>query len=861
MDTFFIIPHTHWEGAVFKTREQYLKIGLPNILHALQLLKTQPDFRFVLDQACYVRPFLERYPEETEAFLQFIEEGRLEIAGGLDVMVDANIPGGESFVRQVLYGKGFFRRVLGVEVTSGWLLDTFGQNAQMPQLLKLSGYRAHWCWRGAADYDRPAEYLWEGIDGTHIPVFWLPYGYGLGYHSPHSLPEFQEFFSELYGKLRPFYRSENVVALAGVDVGEPEGHLAELIEEANKKVSSFNLRMAVPSEYEAAIDACGLERPVVRGEMNPIFQGGYSSRIVLKKYTRELERLLIAAEKLGAILGWFDTSGGQPVASSLGQQRIWQAWEPMLFNQAHDLMSGVMTDYVYEDTVRGYEFTHRIARDELLDRMGKLASKIDTSGKDSVDNVALIVFNPSGYSRTNVATVEVGFGNADRTNIQLTGLDGKLVPYQIIDADHRSDGNLLRAQIAFVAHDVPALGYCVYHLVFLNNVDQTAPRFKDDSILAPDETWLENEYFRLEFDPASGAILKLIDKEQDWSVLGDRPGNVIVMEEDHGDLWELYRPLDGASTIAMKERHAAPQPGQAVFSTDPLDDPAAAGYSVQRGAVFSQYTVSRPFSTRGHFETTVRLVTGSRRIEIITRILNNDQFVRYRALFPTTVENGVHTHEIPFGAIQRPEGIEMPAQNWVDTSDGQRGIALLNRGLPGNNIAGGTLMLSLMRSTCIVAYGFFGGYEPGMSSDSGFELGRELTFDYALLPHAGDWREAQVYRHGQEFNNPLIVQKETFHPGELPGKWGFLDVSHPNILVSALKPGENEAREGNGGVILRLYEAGGVAVDHVKVRLPAQLSSAEEVNLMEDPVRSLEIEAGIVQLDFHPFEIKTLRVQ
>src|SRR5580698_7624758 len=60
----WVIPHTHWEGAVFKTREEYLDIGLPHILEALRLLKTQPSYRFVLDQVAYVRPFLERYPEE-----------------------------------------------------------------------------------------------------------------------------------------------------------------------------------------------------------------------------------------------------------------------------------------------------------------------------------------------------------------------------------------------------------------------------------------------------------------------------------------------------------------------------------------------------------------------------------------------------------------------------------------------------------------------------------------------------------------------------------------------------------------------------------------------------------------------------
>ena len=126
--TFYLIPHTHWEGAVFQTREAYLDMGLPNILRALALLKAYPDYRFTLDQACYIKPFLERYPEEVQAFRRFVEEGRLAIVGGTDTMLDVNMPGGESFVRQVLYGKGYLRATLGVDVTVGWQLDTFGHH-------------------------------------------------------------------------------------------------------------------------------------------------------------------------------------------------------------------------------------------------------------------------------------------------------------------------------------------------------------------------------------------------------------------------------------------------------------------------------------------------------------------------------------------------------------------------------------------------------------------------------------------------------------------------------------------------------------------------------------------------------------
>ena len=133
--TFWVIPHTHWEGAVFKTREEYLDMGLPNILKAMKLLREQPEFRFVLDQVAYVKPFLDRYPDQERDFRKFLAEGRLQLVGALDVMPDVNIPGGETFVRQMQYGKRYYREKLGVDVTTGWLLDTFGHHAQIPQLI------------------------------------------------------------------------------------------------------------------------------------------------------------------------------------------------------------------------------------------------------------------------------------------------------------------------------------------------------------------------------------------------------------------------------------------------------------------------------------------------------------------------------------------------------------------------------------------------------------------------------------------------------------------------------------------------------------------------------------------------------
>ena len=117
-----------------------------------------------------------------------------------------------------------------------------------------------------------------------------------------------------------------------------------------------------------------------------------------------------------------------------------------------------------------------------------------------------------------------------------------------------------------------------------------------------------------------------------------------------------------------------------------------------------------------------------------------------------------------------------------------------------------------MRSARIASYGYGGGYERGMSSDTGLMVDREIEFDYAVVPHTGDWRQAEVYRDGLEFNNPLLCQKAGIHKGKLPKTWGLMEVSKPNVVITAVKQAKD------GSTIVRLYEASGNATTGVTVK-------------------------------------------
>jgi alpha-mannosidase len=810
------------------------------------MLKSHPDYKFALDQVAYFKPFLERYPEEEATFRKFIAEGRLQLVGGMDNMPDDNMPPGELFVRNMLYGKGYSRDKLGVEITAGWLLDTFGHHAQLPQLLKLAGFNSFWFSRGVSALDVPSEFLWEGLDGTKISAFWLPAGYGLFYDSPKTFPEFSDFLKSRFDLLTPFSRGPNRVGLEGADVSAPEEQIPGFVEEFNKKGDApFTVKLAVPSEFEAVV-AKRTDLPVVKGELNPIFQGIYSSRIEVKQWTRNLTRILTTAEKLGALSNWL----GITTEDSM----LWRAWEPTLFNQTHDLASGVMSDRVYEDSIRGFEFSNTLGNEMVESRLGTLVSEIDTRG----EGLPLVVFNPLGWTRTDITELDLFFSDRGVRTVSLLDPEGKEVPIQVSDTIRGGDGGLTQLKLAFVAKDIPALGYAVYHVVpnratdnpNLHEPDRWFGRWTTSTAMKDSDS-IENEFYRITFNMWTGAMTGLQLTSENTEFLSSA-GNVVVREYDGGDFWELYGGLNGGRLISMKTKHYPPKPGPAFFSNQQVGGSGG----IQHGPVFSEYSVDHAFGN-GHFGTSVRLYKGIPRIDITTRILNNEKHVRYRTLFPTTIQNGQHVAEIPFGAIERPLGIELPAQNWIDYGDGRRGLALLNRGLPGNNVAEGTLMLSLLRSATIGAYSSepVGGFDPAMASDTGLELGKTLTLQYALVPHAGDWKAAGIYRSGWEFNHPLITRKSTAHAGVLPKRWGLLEVSEPNVVVSALKPGPQ------GSAILRIYEAGGKSCSGVKVKMQTKVAAAHESNLIENTGPKLEVANDTLQFDLRPYEIKTFKLQ
>jgi alpha-mannosidase len=850
-DTLIIVPHTHWEGAVFKTREEYLQDGLPHILKALSMLQRYPQYRYVLDQMAYVKPFLERYPNEVPLFKQMLEQHRLEIAGGTLVMEDENIPSAESLAHQFLLSKWYFRDRLGYEVHTGWGIDTFGHNAQMPQILRLAGMTSYWFSRGVASLQSPAELNWRAIDGTTIPAHWLPMGYRPFAEREPNFQNFEAAIRSSFDALSPFWSGSGRVLLSGGDVTDPDESLPPYIEQWNRTDSEpFSIQLGTPSDFEELRAKQPQESPViVGGDLNPIFPGGYSTRIELKRWMRDMERTLTSAEKASVLAGR---------TSSSDREAIERAWDPTLFNQTHDLSNGVMLDHVYEDTLAGYRLSRTLGEEILGPGLDALLAHVDTQGP----GMPLAVFNFSGWERSDYVETEVEFSQSKVRGIELQDSTGKAIAVQILQNRlNGGEGGLGTATIAFVARGVPAMGYAIYHVVPIQEgaplvaprvlSEDTDSQYRFGGTRSADYGTLENEYYKATVNLWTGEMTSLILKNNNWEVLS-KSGNIVAREEDRGDFWELYGTLEGGRSVAEKTPIGLPRPDATQWSSNY----SAGGARVKSGAAMTEFASSHPFG-KNQFATRIRMYPGVQRIDIHTEIVSEEPFVRYRVLFPTTVHDGINTQEIAFGALERPRHQEFPAQNWADYSAKGRGLTILNRGLPGNNVTDDTMMVSLLRSTRLQTYGKIeNGYDPAkLGSDTALELGERVVHDYALVPHAGSWQDAQVYRSGQEFNNPLVARRVEAHAGAMPSRWGWLQVSSPYVVLSALKPSRD------GEVALRVYEAAGRAVQRAQVHFTLPVASVREANLIEDPEKPLQLDGNTISFNMHPYEIKTFRLR
>ncbi len=403
-------------------------------------------------------------------------------------------------------------------------------------------------------------------------------------------------------------------------------------------------------------------------------------------------------------------------------------------------------------------------------------------------------------------------GEPDLAAIQRAIAEGKTIAArQGFQHFHITIRETLQETLRFVARDVPAHGYKTF--LARARRPEDSPTAQTDLLVS--DTSIENAFYRVSADPASGT-LSILDKSSGATYAG------LNRFEDGGDVGDLYNycpPLAEDTLISAPAR----APEVTLLECGPVRATLRVTLEYTLPARCSDDRARRS-AERVHYaiSSDVSLTPGVRRVDVQTRVDNTASDHRLRVLFPAPFAADHAEAEGAFEVVSRPAQISPPGgdpANWagwieqpmntqpqkrfVDISNGRLGLAVLNKGLPEYEVmpaAGGNtsvLALTLLRCVEWLSRNDLStrrGYAGPMIRTPDAQMPGTWTFEYALLPHAGDWRsnEAEAERQAQMFQTPLCAVMAKPHDGPLPLEGSLVDLTPGGLVVSAIKRAERE---------------------------------------------------------------------
>ena len=780
---------------------------------AIDRLKEFDDLIFTCSSAAYYDWVEQIDPALFSDIRDMIAKGRWVPVNGWWVQPDCNMPSLESFARQGLYSQLYYYRKFGKLCKTGYNVDSFGHNANMPQLLTQSGMRTYVMMRPGMHENASIPqklFWWDGADGTRVLTYRISDSYG---HA--GTEDLDNAIDKLSGDMSSLGQDTMLFFGVGNHGGGPtRGDMAHLVQRMEQGDA---LRFSSPDAYFESLVGAKLDVPSWKGELQHHASGCYSATSLVKALNRRAENRLSASEI-------WDTVSVAVCGSEAQTEVFADAWKDVLFNQFHDILCGCSISEAYADVRDNIGHALTLADRAENAAQLRLTSQINTWLPGITEPVTLlrhhchkpefprpvVVFNPNAFPvRTPVRTAYPSKAVTDGS--------GVAAPFQNVRASRSNDSHL---DTLFLA-DVPALGYALYWLDWLEERDVTEDCFtaiEQDygTDVCAGRYFLENRYLRVEFDETDGTIRALVQKADGYDfAAGTRLAVPTVLDDSTTDTWahNVFR----FNNVKGEMR---------------LESLELVEYGPVRAVIRGKYRF-------GDSRLTQDFILGAEQkaLRVCCKAFWQEPLTMLKASFPLSGADCVGTYEIPGAAIRRETtGEEEPALAWADVTltcaDGKRrGLSVMTDSKYSYDCEGGHLRATLLRNViCADHYS----YRP--TADFNYTDEGLQRFEYAILVHAGEAQSSGVAQEAALFNRRPNTVQAGYHKGTLPAKQSFLTVTKPNILVTAFKLCE----DGSGDYVLRAYETSGKATGRVGFVCN-------------------RIEAGF-WADFRAYEVKTFRI-
>ncbi len=627
------IGHTHIDCAWLWTLKQTREKVQRSFSTVVTLMERYPEYLFMSSQAFLYQNLKEEQPELYARIGELIREGRWECEGAMWVEADCNLASGESLVRQIIYGKRFFREEFGVDSRVLWLPDVFGYSAALPQILKKTGVdwfvtsKIGWNDTNGMPYET---FRWQGIDGSEVNTYFMTANYidkQPRRRNTYNADTTPSMTAGTYHRYSQKALSNEVMSTYGFGDGGggPTPEQLEMITRQEKGIPGLpNAKTGFAGDFLRRMEErmAGRVIPKWQGELYLEYhRGTYTSIAKNKRNNRKSELLYQNAESLACLDRLLF---GTPFPKA----DLRRGWEMILTNQFHDIIPGSSIKEVYDQSDIDYAVIRGIGEQIADAATARVAKNLDASN-------GYVIFNPHAFQASGSVLI-----------------DGKT---------------------AWV-EEIPSKGYaCV-------SAPMTENRVRIDG------RTVDTDIFRVEFDNMM-QIISIYDKQADREVLtGGKIGNEIRLYPDHPDKydnweWQAYS-LDCYTALTS------------LSDVQTVEDGVRRGVRITRPYKNSTLTQTVWFYDslrRIDFDTYADWHEHHLMVKAAFPVDINADKASYEIQFGT-VERPTHKNT-SWDAAK----FEVCAHKYADLSEGGYGVALLNDCKYGYDIHDGVMQLSLFK--------------------------------------------------------------------------------------------------------------------------------------------------------------------
>lgn len=638
--TTYCVGHAHLDTGWLWPVKESIRKAARTFAHQIKLIEKYPDYIFGASQPQHFQFLKDYYPGLYKEVKKQVEAGRIELQGGMWVEADCNLISGESMIRQILYGKNFFKDEFGIDVDNLWLPDVFGYSAAMPQILQKSGITTFMTqkisWNQFNKFPHHT-FMWEGIDGTDILTHFLPTDTYNSYLTPKELIDGEKRFVE-NDVLDEF--------LTAFGIGDGGGGPRE--EQLERAIRMKNLE-GVPKVKLSAAAELFSKLHKAKNKLNrwsgelylELHRGTLTTQADVKKNNRRLERSLLNIEQIASLLPY----------DNYPKTKLDTLYKKLLINQFHDILPGSSINKVYQNTRKEYNECN-LKVNELLANVAKKIFK--------EDNESIVVYNPLSFEFNNEFIID----------------------HNILKSYDLFDGNTLIETQECESGVACSLNLKPFEFKTLTKKEKTNTTNSKDS----DSFILENNLVKYTFNN-NGVIVAAFDKElnknfmvlgNEFSLYSDMPNN--------WDAWDIDFTYENCllehANCTNKENHIS---GNILSSLK-------FNYTISSSKI-SQYISLNNNSKALKIHTNVQWNERHKMLRLAFETSIRSDNASY------DIQSGYVKRPTHRNSNLDVAKFECVAHKYTDISDFDYGVALLNDCKYGHKVFGSTLDINLLRST------------------------------------------------------------------------------------------------------------------------------------------------------------------